>query len=107
MIELAAPIARMIAATNAGDTKAFLDCFTDDAYLEDWGRGFHGREGLASWNRTDNIGKNAHFEAVGVTGNRTHQVVTIVVTGGGYNGTGPIEFEVRDDRISRLIIAAE
>ena len=107
MTDLAAPIARMIAATNAGDTEAFLDCFTTDAYLEDWGRGFDGREGIASWNQTDNIGKKSHFEAVGVEGTDTHQVVTIAVSGGGYNGTGPIEFEVRDDLISRLIIAAD
>jgi hypothetical protein len=107
MTALAAPIARMIEATNAGDTEAFLDCFTPDAYLEDWGRGFTGRDGIASWNRTDNIGKNAHFEAIGVTGDDTHQVVTIVVTGGGYNGTGPIEFEMRDDLISRLVISAD
>ena len=107
MTDLAAPIARMIAATNAADTEAFLGCFASDAYLEDWGRSFHGREGIAKWNHTDNIGKQAHFEPIGVTGTDTHQIVTITVTGGGYNGTGPIEFEVRDDLISRLIIAAD
>lgn len=107
MTVLADPIARMIEATNTADSDAFVACFTEDAYLEDWGRRFHGREGVASWNVTDNIGKRAHFEAIGVRGDDTHQVVTLVVTGGGYNGTSDIEFEVRDGLISRLVIAPE
>lgn len=107
MTELAPAIARMIAATNAGDTEGFLDAFAADAYLEDWGRGFTGRDGLASWNATDNIGKHAHFEVAGVRGDDHAQIVTMVVTGGGYNGTGDIAFEVEDDRITRMIIAAD
>lgn len=45
-------VQRFIDATNAGDTEAFLDAFTSDASLNDWGREFTGRDGIASWNRT-------------------------------------------------------
>jgi hypothetical protein len=107
MTELAPAIARMIEATNAGDSDAFLAAFTDDAYLEDWGRGYTGRAEIADWDRTDNIGKRAHFEAAGVRGDDRAQVVTMVVSGGGFNGTGDIAFEVSGDRISRMIIAAD
>ena len=107
MTELAPAIARMIAATNAGDSEAFVACFTDDAHLEDWGRGFHGHDGVARWNQSDNIGRRAHFEAAGVTGDDADQVVTLVVTGGGFNGTSDIAFRVRDDLIERLIISAD
>ena len=107
MTVLAAPIARMIDATNRGDSEAFVACFTDDAYLVDWGREFHGHEGVASWNQTDNIGVRAHFVPEAVSGSDTEQVVTLVVTGGGYNGTSDIEFELRGDHISRLIISAD
>jgi ketosteroid isomerase-like protein len=80
----------MIDATNRGDTEAFIASFTDDAYLVDWGREFHGHEGVARWNETDNIGKQSHFEVRGARRNGDEHVVTLEVTGNGYNGTGDI-----------------
>jgi hypothetical protein len=104
MADLEAPIQRMIDATNRGDTEAFLDCFTEDAHLVDWGREFRGQSGVASWNQTDNIGKQAHFEALAQREDGDDYVVTMVVTGGGYNGTGDIVFTLDGERISRMII---
>ena len=104
MTELAAPIARMIEATNAGDTAGFLASFSDDAYIEDWGRGFHGQTGAASWNETDNIGRHARFEVLGHRDEGETQVVSIQVSGGGYNGTGDIVFTVAGGKITRMII---
>jgi hypothetical protein len=103
-METPAPIQRMIDATNAGDTKAFISTFADDAFLTDWGREFHGRDGILSWNQTDNIGKQAHFEATNTREVSGQYVVTIIVTGGGYNGTGDIVFELAGDRIQKLLI---
>jgi ketosteroid isomerase-like protein len=103
---LPAPIATFIDTTNAGDSDGFVAAFTDDAVLVDWGREFHGREGAAAWNQTDNIGRGAHFEVVDWqqgTEPDTY-VVTITVSGGGFNGTGPIEFAVRDGLLSRMTI---
>ncbi len=98
-------IDRMIAATNAGDSEAFVACFTDDAYLEDWGRAFHGHDGVATWDRSDNIGRHAHFEAAGQRTDGGDLIVTLVVTGGGFNGTSDIRFTLVGDLISRLVIA--
>lgn len=44
MYENPAAMQRMIEATNAADSDAFVPSFTDDTYLEDWGRGFHGHK---------------------------------------------------------------
>jgi len=98
---------RFIDTTNAGDTEAFLDVFTDDASLDDWGRAFHGRDGIADWNRTDNIGKSSRFELVEVApGPDADSVVaTLTVSGEGYNGTGPITFWYAGDRLTRVVIA--
>ena len=106
-METPAAVRRMIEATNAGDSDAFVDAFTEDAYLEDWGREFRGREGVASWNETDNIGKNAHFEATGTVERDGRYIVTLVVTGGGFNGTSDIAFEVDGERIRSMIISAD
>jgi hypothetical protein len=102
-----AAVQRMIDATNAGDRVEFVAAFTEDAYLEDWGRAFHGHAGVASWDESDNIGKDAHFEARGTRQDGTAYVVTLEVTGGGFNGTSDIRFEVAGDRIRSMVISPD
>jgi hypothetical protein len=93
--------------TNAADSEAFVATFTEDAFLSDWGREYVGREGVAEWDRTDNIGKRSRFELLAVKPGLGDQqfIATVVVTGDGYNGTSDLEFTVRGDRIARLVIA--
>jgi hypothetical protein len=109
MTDIALPdaIRVFIDATNRGDSTAFVAAFTPDAYLNDWGREFHGREGVSQWNRTDNIGVQAHFSlksAERAAAEDTY-VVTLTVSGNGYNGTGPMTFELRDGLIASLRIS--
>ena len=59
-----AAIQNFIEATNRGDSDAFVAAFTEDAYLNDWGREFHGHDGVRTWNRTENIGVRSHLELV-------------------------------------------
>jgi hypothetical protein len=105
--QLPAAIQDFIEATNRGDSDAFVAAFTEDAYLNDWGREFHGHDGVRSWNGTDNIGVRSHFELVSTEPGAApgSYVVTLKVTGDGFNGTGPMNFELRDGRISRLLIS--
>jgi hypothetical protein len=104
---LPAAIQNFIEATNRADSGAFVAAFTEDAYLNDWGREFHGREGVRAWNRTDNIGVRSHFELVSAEPGTTpgSYTVTLTVTGDGFNGTGPMNFELRDGRIASLRIS--
>jgi hypothetical protein len=46
------------------------------------GREFHGHEGVARWNETDNTGKQSHFEVRDARRNGDEHVVTIEVTRG-------------------------
>ncbi|MCS5733649.1 nuclear transport factor 2 family protein [Herbiconiux daphne] len=91
-------------ATNDGDRERFLNAFADDAVLDDWGRSFRGRDGIASWNESDNIGVQSHFESSGFTVSNGVYAVAITVTGNGYNGGGTIAFALEGDRISRVDI---
>ncbi len=104
MSEIPPAVQRMIDATNDGDSDAFVAAFADDAYLEDWGRGFHGLEGVRAWDSTDNIGKRSHFEADGARRDGDDWIVTLHVSGGGFNGTSDIRFGIVDDRIARMLI---
>ncbi|MEV1331358.1 nuclear transport factor 2 family protein [Micromonospora costi] len=105
--DLPGPIRSFIDATNRGDSDAFVAAFTDDAYLNDWGREFHGHDGVRSWDRTDNIGVQSHFDLVGIEPGTDPDsyVVTLTVSGNGFNGTGPMTFQLRDDRIASLRIS--
>jgi hypothetical protein len=106
-MELPVAVQRAIDATNAGDHAAFVDAFTEDCYLEDWGRTFHGHDGVASWDRTDNIGKRTHFETRGVRRDGDSYVVALEVTGDGFNGISDIVFTVEGERIRSMIIAPD
>lgn len=105
--EVPAAIRAFVETTNAGDSDGFVACFTEDAFLSDWGREFRGHDGVAEWNRTDNIGQRARFELLAVRQGDTAQelIATVVVSGNGFNGTSDLTFTVRGDRIARLVIA--
>ncbi len=99
-------IRTFVDATNSGDSDAFVEAFTEDAHLDDWGRSFEGRAGVRSWDSTDNIGVQAHVDLLGVQPGQADQeyVVTLRVSGNGYNGTGPMTFRLRDGLIADLRI---
>ncbi|PWJ94192.1 SnoaL-like protein [Mesorhizobium loti] len=99
------PIRRFVEATNAGDTDAFLDTFTADASLTDWGRSFHDREQIARWNQSDNIGVKSQLRIVRITSAGGSYRVRIAVTGNGFNGEGDMSFTLDGDRIASLVIA--
>jgi hypothetical protein len=105
--DLPPPIRAFVEATNVGDSDRFVSAFTDDAHLDDWGRHFHGREGIAAWDSTDNIGVQAHFEVVSCEPGPEPEtfVVTLRVSGNGFNGTGPFVFRLRDDLVADVRIS--
>ncbi len=100
------PIQAFVDATNRGDSDAFVAVFTEDAHLVDWGRSFEGRAGVRSWDGTDNIGVQAHFDLLDVQPGEAEEeyVATLRVSGNGYNGTGPMTFRLRDGLIADLRI---
>ena len=100
-------IERFVTSTNAGDSDAFVSGFTVDAYLNDWGREFYGHEGIRSWDATDNMGVQAHFELLDVVESDQPDtyVAELRVSGNGYNGTGPMTFTLREGLIASLVIS--
>lgn len=99
------PIRRFVEATNEGDTEAFLGAFADDAFLSDWGRSFQGREQIARWNQSDNIGVKSHLRIIRIAPAEGSYQVRIAVTGNGFNGEGDMTFTLDGDRIASLVIA--
>ena len=98
-------IADFFAATNTDDRERFLAAFADDAVLDDWGHIYAGKDAIAGWNETDNMGVSSHIDVVGVDERDGSYVVSIQVTGDGYNGGGSMTFTLDGDAISRVVIA--
>jgi ketosteroid isomerase-like protein len=103
-VELPEPVGRLLAATDAEDREAFLDAFTDDGVVDDWGRRFVGRERIAEWDAGENIGVHARIEATSVRRDGDTVEFGVRVSGGGYNGGGTFTARLRDGRISELLI---
>jgi hypothetical protein len=77
--DLPAAIQAFIEATNRGDSTAYAA-------------------------GTDNMGVRSHFDLVSAEPGTTpgSYTVTLTVTGDGFNGTGPLNFQLRDGRIASL-----
>lgn len=56
-----APVQTMIDAINAADTDAFVDAFTAEGFVSDWGTVKSGPEGVRSWAASDAIGAGAQM----------------------------------------------
>ncbi|TAJ46789.1 MAG: nuclear transport factor 2 family protein [Herbiconiux sp.] len=97
-------IAHFFDATNHADRERFLSAFAADAVLDDWGHTYTGRDEVARWNETDNMGVQSHFEVTGFTVHNGIYAVSIQVTGNGFNGGGTMAFTIVDDLISRVDI---
>ena len=104
MTELPPAVARLFEATNAEDRAAFLDAFTDDGVVDDWGRRFAGRERIAEWDAGENIGVHSRIEATSVRLAGDTVEVGVQVSGEGYNGGGTFTARLRDGKVAELLI---
>ena len=109
-ITLPAPVEGYIAASNAIDGDALIECFADDAFVNDARREFWGKPAIRAWLDREVIGDKVTMD---VTATSAHygDVAVDAVMDGDYDKTGlprPLVlthyFTVRDDRIARLII---
>lgn len=102
--ELHPAVRQMIDATNAEDSEAFLSAFAQDAVVDDWGRRFTGRAEIAAWNARENIGTHNRIEVTGVSPAGDDVVLTIQVSGDGYNGGGTFAIRTQGDTIDCMTI---
>lgn len=55
-LALPEPVAAFVEAVNRHDETAFLDAFTTDGHVDDWGRIFTGRDAIKAWSDEEFIG---------------------------------------------------
>jgi ketosteroid isomerase-like protein len=98
------PVQRLLDAVNAGDTHAFLASFTEDGFVDDWGRVFTGGDAIKGWSDNELIGKQATLAPTQVTGEGDSVTVIATVGGNGFNGPSTFTFGVRGDHVSGMTI---
>ena len=105
--QLPAAIQAFVDTTNRGDSAGFVAVFASDAYLNDMTSELHGRDGVASWNETDNIGRQERFDVLSVRAGDApdEYIVGVAVSGNGYNGPADFAFQLSGGLISRFVIS--
>jgi hypothetical protein len=104
--DLPAPVARAIAAVNAGDTDAFLSAFTADGWIDDNGRRFTGHDEMRGWSDRELIGAHTRFEITGSEPTEGGVAVDIEVSSDGFNGYSRFAFEVDGDTLQAMAITS-
>lgn len=99
-----APVDAFIEAVNRHDEQAFLDAFTAEGSVDDWGRIFTGREQIKGWSDNEFIGANGTLttETVDTVGSSVTVVGDWRSTHA--NGRSKFVFDVEGDRITRMTI---
>jgi hypothetical protein len=100
------PVRVLLDAANGGDVEAFLDAFTGDAVVDDWGREFAGRDAIRGWSDAEFIGKQVTLAVTAVETDGTRTVVTAAVGGKGFTGPSHFAFDIDGGRVSRMTIRA-
>ncbi|MFU8947393.1 nuclear transport factor 2 family protein [Mycetocola zhadangensis] len=100
------PVARLIAAANAGDTEAFLATFAADGSVNDWGRTFTGHDAIRAWSDSEFIGVGVTLEVTAEITTREHTTITATVGGQGFNGQSHFSFTVSDGLVADMAITA-
>src|SRR3954453_11404870 len=100
--DLPDPVLDLFRAANAHHTAAFLQRFTPDGVVDDWGREFRGADAIRGWSDGEFIGVRVSLDVTGVEERGAETVVTAQVGGDGFNGPSHFAFRVAGDRVKRM-----
>lgn len=99
------PIDSFFVAVNNHDKQAFLEAFTDDGVVDDWGQIITGRENIDQWSDIAFIGSEPRFIAEHAASTND----TITVTGDWRsthaNGPSRFDFDLFRGKITRMTIS--
>lgn len=105
MIEqLPEPIASFIAAVNRHDEAAFLDAFSEQGVVDDWGREFVGRDRIKAWSEKEFIGSQGTLAVQKVESGNGQLTVIGDWRSNHANGLSKFIFVVDGNRLARMTI---
>lgn len=104
MTTIPEPVASFIETVNRHDEQGFLNSFTSEGFVDDWGRTFTDREAIKRWSDTEFIGARGTLtpEETTIEGD------TVTVVGdwasSHANGRSKFVFEVVGDKLASMTI---
>lgn len=101
---LPGPAQRFVDAINAADTDGFVAAFTDDGYVDDWGRILRGPSGVRSWAETDAIGAGARMTVLTSTVDGSTVSIRFAWSSRVFNGESDGIFVLDGDRLASFTI---
>ncbi len=102
--EVPVPVERFVAAINGADTDAFVACFTDDGYVDDWGRVLRSPQGIRRWAGSDAIGAGARMTILAADTEGDTVSTRFSWSSRVFNGESTGIFTIEGDRISSFTI---
>lgn len=103
-VSIPQPVASFIERVNEHDEQGFLDAFTPDGVVDDWGREFQGRDEIKRWSDREFIGAKGVLTVQ--EARPTGDGVTVVGDwrSNHANGLSSFTFTVQGDLITRMVI---
>ncbi|NLG48106.1 nuclear transport factor 2 family protein [Gordonia sp. (in: high G+C Gram-positive bacteria)] len=101
--ELTGTVAAFVETVNQHDD-AFLDFFTDDGFVDDWGRIFSGRDAIKRWSDKEFIGAKGTMTVTQVDTDGEDIVVVADWRSSWANGLSRFTFRPTGDKIAAMII---
>jgi len=98
------PVASFLERVNAHDEQGFLDAFTPDGVVDDWGRVFSDRAQIKAWSDKEFIGSQGTLTVEEV--DDAGETVTVVGDwrSNHANGRSRFVFEVVGDKLAKMTI---
>jgi hypothetical protein len=108
--KLPAVIEEFIAATNNHDGDAFISCFAEDAFVNDFARNFWGTEQIKKWSDKEMIGDQVTLAPDGIVEHYGDIMITALTDGNYDKKLAPDPtyldyfFTVKNEKIIRMFV---
>ncbi|CAN7354986.1 MULTISPECIES: nuclear transport factor 2 family protein [Microbacterium] len=103
-VTLPTPVQVMVDAINAADTDAFVDAFTPDGHVSDWGTVKAGPDGVREWAGSDAIGAGARMTVLSAETDGDTTRIRFGWASRVFNGESDGIFVVEGDKLASFTI---
>lgn len=102
--QLPIPVHQQIEAINTGDVEGWLNLFSKQAIVNDWGRVFQGRDKIKAWSDKEFIGAKGQLKILNILTEADKTIVDASWKSNFYSGNSRFIFTVHDNKITEMRI---
>lgn len=106
-IPLPPPIGALVQSINAGDTEGFLNLFTENGVVDDWGKQYIGHRAIRAWSDRELIGAKGVMTVRSVATSDSSVTVVGNWKSNYYTGPGKFIFSIEGQKVAEWRITGE